>query len=443
MFSAIILAGGLGTRFQSNLPKVLNMLAGQTLIESVLKNVLALQPDQVIIVGSEPLFQHEKWQMLYEKLKKRYQNIDCVIQDSPMGTGHAVQVGFKSLLLHTDQILICYGDTPLIQPETMRKLLDNPADLTIGTMHLSNPQAASYGRVLFEGGRPVNIVETRDSTPDQKENAVANAGVYSVRKQCLQDCIFKLNNQNYASEFYLTDMVNLAYQQRYQIAAQEIPFEEAQGINTVDDLANISIQPFLRHKMLNKNIHFQEISSVVFSMDTQIGTNCAIGAFVVLGPKVIIENNVTILPFCHLEDCSIKEGCTIGPFAHIKAESVVYSHSTIGNFVEVKKSSIGTKTKIKHLSYIGDAIIGTNVNIGAGTVICNYDGFKKHQTIIEDKASVGANSSLVAPLHIGFSAFIGAGSVITRDVPAETLALSRPPQMHNAEWVVRKQFSSK
>lgn len=443
MFSAIILAGGLGTRFQSNLPKVLNILAGQTLIESVLKNVLTLQPDQVIIVGSEQIFQHKKWQMLYEKLKKRYQNIDCVIQDSPMGTGHAVQVGIKAVLSHMDQVLICYGDTPLIQPETMQKLLDYPADLTIGTMHLSNPQTASYGRVVFDGDKPMDIVEARDSTPVQKENAIANAGIYTARMKCLQNCIFKLQNHNCASEFYLTDIVKFAYQQHYQTAALEIPFEEAQGVNTMDDLANISIQEFLRHKMLNKRINFQEISSVVFSMDTQIEENCLIGAFVVFGPNVVIEANVTILSFCYLENCCIKEGCTIGPFAHIKAESVVYSHSTIGNFVEVKKSSIGTKTKIKHLSYIGDAIIGTNVNIGAGTVICNYDGFRKHQTIIEDKASVGANSSLVAPLHIGFSAFIGAGSVITRDVPAETLALSRSPQMHNAEWVVRKQFSAK
>lgn len=438
MVSVLILAGGKGKRMESSLPKVLHCLGGRTLIESVVAAVAPLQPDEIGIVGSAELFAHPLWATLCSKWSEQQLDITPILQTSAEGTGDAARVGVNALRKTPDSILICYGDTPLLRTGTLKKLCENPAQLTLATMQISDPEHSAYGRVLLQGPMPVAIKEACELSDAEKSMACANAGVYHVRYDCLSACLKNLKRHSLAKEFYLTDMVALAHEQNYTTGREEISKDEAFGINTPQDLMTAPVQNVLRHKFITQGVVFQDPKSVILSMDTEIEPGCAIGAFVVFGPKVKIAREATILPFSYLENCAIGSNATVGPFAHIKMDSVIGPGAVVGNFVEIKKSTLGAGTKAKHLSYIGDATLGESVNVGAGTVFCNYDGQKKHPTYIDNNASIGANTSLVAPLHIGESAFIGAGSVITQDVSANALALSRSAQNECKDWVLNR-----
>lgn len=441
MISAIILAGGKGSRMRSSLPKALHQLAHQTLIESILKNLQLLLPQQLIVVGSRALFEHEIWKNIYFNFQQKNCFIKEVLQENPLGTGHAVQMAFPSL--QTDKIIICHADTPLIQPQTFQRLYESSFDLTLSAMILENPQQSSCGRLILKGSQPVNIVEAKEATQEQKKIKLANAAVYAISRECLKACLFDLNNKNATGEFYFTDIVQKAFEKGFSTSYLEISSDEAFGVDTPENLIEAPVQKVLRKKMIQNGVLFQDPSSIVLSMDTQIGLGSVIEAYNVFGPCVTIGKNTTIHPFCVLDHCFIGDYCSVGPFSHIKMDSVVHSKAVIGNFVEIKKSNIGYHTKVKHLAYIGDATLGKSVNIGAGSIFCNYDGFQKHPTIVGDHVHVGANSSLIAPLKIGQSSFIGAGSVITKDVPEEALAISRSPQIHNFEWIVKKNKQQK
>lgn len=424
--TAVILAGGLGTRMRSDLPKVLHVLAGQPLIETVLRTILEGDPSQVLVVGSQTLFAHPAWKEVRARTAE-FPEIQKIVQECPLGTGHAVQTALP--FITGDRVLIVHADVPLIQPETLRALEKDPADVVLGMM---KDPGASYGRVLLNEGRPVAVVEAAECKGMLSD--YANAGVYGVSKKALERCLPTL--KKHGAELYFTDLVAEAVRQTLSTSAQEISADEAYGINTPEDLLQAPVQPLLRRRQ--KDVIFQDPEHVVLSMDTRIGACTTVGAFNVFGPGVTIGRGATILPFCVLEDCTIEDGATVGPFAHLKMGTHLGAYSVVGNFVEVKKTTIGPGTKAKHLSYLGDATIGANVNIGAGTIVCNYDGFRKHPTVLEDGAQIGANASLVAPLTIGRDAFIGAGSVITKDVPPETLAVARSPQVHNETWVAKR-----
>ncbi|MDR1907898.1 MAG: bifunctional UDP-N-acetylglucosamine diphosphorylase/glucosamine-1-phosphate N-acetyltransferase GlmU [Holosporales bacterium] len=430
MVSVVILAGGKGTRMKSPTPKALHLLAGMPLIECVMRTARKLGGAQIIVVGSVALFQHEGWRSLSEKYK-------CaeVIQPIPLGTGHAVQCALTSI--QSERVIILHADVPLIQIETLQILEKSTEDLVV-TVAKNNDIESCRGRVLLHEGRPIDIIEAKNATEEQRRINIINAGMYSLSRECLHDCVTHITKNDVTNELYFTDIVRISHQRGFSSSYIEISLEEASGLDTQQDLENVPVQQILRQKM--EGVVFQDAHSVVLSMDTEIGCGTKVGPFNVFGPNVTIGENATIHPFCVLEDCKIEDNCEIGPFAHIHKDSAVGVHAVVGNFVEVKKSTVGRNTKAKHLSYIGDATLGEKVNIGAGTVFCNYDGIKKHRASVGDYASIGANSSLVAPVSIGASAYIGAGSVITKDVPDATLALSRAPQVHNTEWVHKRKM---
>lgn len=437
MISAIVLAAGRGKRMNSALPKVLHELCGQSLIESVVENLLSVAPDTIIIVGSRELFSHEKWECVFEQIKAKAKdtNIILKLQNEANGTGHALQTAIKDLKLHNGKILVSNGDTPFFRPKTLKQLLDNKAGLTFATMLLKTPEESKYGRVVLDDFlQPIKIVETKDASEEQKKIKLGNAGLYCFSDECILECIYELTNNNNSHEFYITQVVEIAKLKGYDTKNINVEIEEATGIDEPDDIIKCNHQKFLQKIAMEGGVTFQDNNSTILSINTRFGGNCYVGAFNVFGANVEIGDNVKILPFCFLENCKINDNSTIGPFARIKENSTIENDCVIGNFVEIKKSYIGGKTKIKHLSYVGDAKIGGNVNVGAGAIFCNFDGFKKHEINVEDGVNIGANSSLVAPLQIGMRSFIGAGSVITKDVPKETLAVTRAEQRHNLEW---------
>ncbi|GHS93729.1 bifunctional protein GlmU [Alphaproteobacteria bacterium] len=443
MAVVIILAGGRGKRMKAPLPKVLMPLAGQSLLESVVRSAHKIKPKQIVLVGSHDVFAHPLWQDLQKQWVQTVPECSSCLQNNPGGTGHAVQTAFSYIrpFLEADEqkIVLCHGDMPLIQAETLQALAESPADFTVSGVRLKNPEASTFGRIeVNSAGAPIRIFETRDATEEQKKVSLANAAFYAVSRACLEACLFELTSQNAAQELYFTDLLVLAVQKGFSTCLLEVDADEATGFDTLEDLQTFPVQTFLRKKMMQRGVLFQDPASVMLSIDTEIGAGTTVAPFNVLGPSVQLGAKVTLEPFCVLDHCVIKDGCVVGPFAHIKAQSCVESQAVIGNFVEIKKSNVGEKTKVKHLSYIGDASLGPRVNVGAGTVVCNYDGIHKHPTVIESGVQVGANSTLVAPLTIAEAAFVGAGSVITENVPTETLALGRARQVHKLEWVRKR-----
>lgn len=435
MFSAVVLAAGKGTRMRSPLPKVLHRLANLTLVEGVLQSLKSLSPLQIIVVGSGELFSHAEWQRIREQHRSSGSSLQEVVQEEALGTGHAAQMAFPFLNPRAEKVLICHGDMPLIQPASFQAMVEDPeADFVVGATVLSHPTTSSFGRLEVKGREVSAILEVKEAMPEQRQNPLGNAAVYAIKKSCLDACLFQLRNDNAAKEYYLTDMVREARRQGFNVTYQEIPEDEAYGINTQEDLLKAPAQRVLRRKMLQHGVMLQDAETVMLSMDTCIGEGTFVAPFTVFEAGVTLGKRVTVHPFCVLSECCVGDDSSVGPFAHIKQGSSLAENVTLGNFVEVKKSKIGPKTKAKHLTYLGDATVGARVNIGAGTVVCNYDGFKKHPTTIEDEASVGANTSLIAPVTVGAASCVGAGSVITKDVLPGSLSLSRAQQIIKADW---------
>jgi bifunctional UDP-N-acetylglucosamine pyrophosphorylase/glucosamine-1-phosphate N-acetyltransferase len=426
------------------------------MLEWVVRSVHQAGVDEIIIVGAKALFEHETWPGFAKIVEGFAGNIRLIEQASPRGTGHAVQIALPYVDEQAEGVLICNGDTPFINKETLRRLVAQgrgegqrkwlgrvqSCALALLAMRIGTPEQATYGRLILQQNSPVDIpvdiIEVCDASPAQKQIDLANVGAYYFPKQCLAEVIPLLSPQNRAGELYLTDTIKLAHARGYCTTYIETAEREGEGIDTLAALQNAPFAEVLVARALAEGASFQAPHSAILFCDTQVGRGCSIGAYNVFGRNVVIEEGATVLPFCFLEDCVIKKGSTIGPFARIKGGSVVGAGAMVGNFVEVKKSAIGDGTKIKHLAYVGDADIGSAVNIGAGTVFCNYDGFRKHHTVVEDCAKIGANVSLVAPITVGQAAFVGAGSVITKDVPKETLAVARAEQVHNSQWLAKK-----
>jgi bifunctional UDP-N-acetylglucosamine pyrophosphorylase/glucosamine-1-phosphate N-acetyltransferase len=431
---------------RSQLPKPLCKIGGMSFIENSIERALALQPSQVIIVGSAELFAHSEWQTMFDALNAKtsrlprflsddHPNLINVLQPEALGTGNAVQMAFP--FIQSERVIIIHVDMPFISVKTLQLLAESKNDLSI-TVAKNVDSTSSFGRVVFQDGVPVEIIEAKNLYEGVEDSGIVNAASYSVSFSCLKTCLSHISKNTSGDEYYFTDIVNIAYKRGFKTSCVEISPNEAIGIDSPEALAHASIQlsQILSEQFLE--VTFQCLHNVTLSMDTAIGCGSIIEGACALGRKVVIGKNVKIHPFCVLDDCIIEDNCEIGPFAHIHKGSTIRAGAVIGNFVEVKNSDIGNNSKAKHLAYVGDALLGVGVNVGAGTVFCNYDGVKKHHSTVERHASIGANVSLVAPIHIGKSAYIGAGSVITKDVPAATLALSRAPQVHNAEWVRKK-----
>lgn len=427
-FSCVILAAGKGTRMKSALPKVMHKVAGQPLIAHVLSACAPLLPEKTAVVVAPSMDSVKQAVATFGK------NVQLVVQTEQKGTGHAVLCSKEFFTGYKGKVLVLCGDTPLITTKTLEGLLKEAQshEIAVLGMRLDNP--FGYGRLITDGsGRLEEIIEERDAASEQKAINLCNSGIMVVSGDRLFTMLEKLTPNNSAGEYYLTDIVALANDMGLHCQAVEAPdASELAGINTRAQLASAEnvLQNKLRAQMMENGVTLIDPQSVYLRSDTKIAADVVIHPQVVFGDNVVVESGVEIRSFSHIEGAYIKEGAIIGPFARIRPKSTIGKNAHIGNFVEIKNTMLGDGAKANHLSYVGDSDVGEAANIGAGTITCNYDGVNKHKTTIGAKASIGSNSSLVAPVTIGEGAVTGAGSVITQDVPKDALALGRARQVN-------------
>jgi len=445
--STVILAAGKGKRMYSETPKVLHPLAGKTLLEHVVNSSYAVNPHHQPIV----VYGHEG-----EKVKKTlaHLNVAWVEQSQQLGTGHALLQALTHIP-DDHNVLVLYGDVPLISAETLKSFIDTTPKNSIGILTATFPDPSGLGRIIRnKEGQITQIIEDKDSTDAQRRIQEINSGIYILPANLLKKWLPQLQNQNAQKEYYLTDIIAMAVSENIAIhSSQPGAYEEVLGINDRVQLAKLERQYQLRQaeKLLRQGVTLHdparfdlrgELSvgsdviidiNVIIEGKVQIGNHCLIGPNCVLR-NVIIGDHVEIKANSVIDGAEIAEGCSVGPFARLRPGTVLSPRSHIGNFVEIKNSEIGTGTKVNHLTYLGDSDVGKNVNVGAGTITCNYDGINKHRTTIGDDAFIGSNSQLVAPVTIGAGATIGAGSTITRDAPAHQLTLSRGQQRSIENW---------
>lgn len=443
----VILAAGLGKRMHSTLPKVLHPLAGRPLLSHVLDTAHALVPEKICVVyghGGEIVPQ-----TIDDK------KLIWVKQEPQLGTGHALM----QTLPHLDKkgvTLVLYGDVPLTRVETLKKLIAAAAAKYLALLTLELDEPSGYGRIVRSSrvGKITAIVEEKDASKAQRQIREINTGIMAIPNQYLHDWLPKLENKNAQKEYYLTDIVAMAVKDGVRVeAAQPGHAWETLGINSKAQLA--ALERIYQHESANRllelGVTLADPSRVdvrgqlacgsdvaidvncIFEGSVQLGDNVRVGAHSIL-KNVKVAAGTLIAPFSLIEDAEIGKNCRIGPYARIRPGTRLASEVHIGNFVEVKNSSIAAGSKANHLSYVGDAIVGKNVNIGAGTITCNYDGANKHQTIIEDDVFIGSDTQLIAPVTVAKGATIGAGSTITKDTPPESLTLSRARQMSIAGW---------
>ena len=421
----VILAAGEGTRMRSNLPKVLHPVAGV----AMLAHVLAAAPKGehaglAVVIGPD----HEA---VAKEVKRLRPDAKIFIQRERLGTAHAVLAAREAIAAGFDDLLVAFGDTPLISAETFSRLrapLKDGAALAVLGFRAVDP--TGYGRLLIEGGQLAAIREHADASAKERKVTLCNAGVMAFDGRQALQILDEIGSANAKGEYYLVDAVGIVRQRGGEAVVIETSEDEVRGINTKTQLAEAEavMQSRLRRVALEAGVTLIAPETVYLAADTSFGNDVTIEPFVVIGPGVSIADGAVIHSFCHIVQCSIGRNAQVGPYARIRPGTSLGDGAKIGNFVEAKASTLGAGVKVNHLSYIGDTEIGPNTNVGAGTITCNYDGFAKHKTTIGKGAFIGTNSSLVAPVKIGDGAYVGSGSVITRDVPADAMAVERSPQ---------------
>ena len=460
--AGVVLAAGLGTRMNSSasggLPKVLHKLHGTTMLQHVLNTLHKLKPQKIVIIVGKH----------FKEIKESLQDVSkpsFAQQKEAKGTGDALLKALPSLRSFKGTVAVINGDTPLITPETLKKFLSlhEKSMNTISILSFVSQQPSSYGKVMrHERGNVLSIVENRNATMSQKKIKEVNSGIYAIEPEGL--CLLKEIKLNESKgEYYLTDIVSIARDKGIKVDAFCIGSEdECIGINTREELdrARQLMKDRIIKRWLYRGVTFVDTNSVFISSNIHIGRgtivypnvhlegNTKIGKRCTIYPNVRILNSIigdgaVIKDSTLIEGSVVKRKASVGPFAHIRPGSEIGAGARIGNFVEVKKSVIGSGTKASHLTYLGDAKIGKDVNIGAGTITCNYDGYKKNITTIEDHVFIGSDSQLIAPVKIGKGAYVGAGSTITNDVPSKALALSRVEQKHFESWAIKRQLKVK
>ncbi|WP_052046168.1 bifunctional UDP-N-acetylglucosamine diphosphorylase/glucosamine-1-phosphate N-acetyltransferase GlmU [Candidatus Paracaedibacter symbiosus] len=431
MLSVIVLAAGQGTRMVSNTPKILHPVAGKPIVHHVLDVALALTEEVVVVVSPQ----------LDALAVTGGRPAKVARQHHPRGTGDAVRAGLEQLQCDDGNVLILCGDVPLVQEAELQALFQqhqqhHKDSISVLGMRLTDP--GHYGRIVAEGKRLISIVEFKEATPEIRAINLCNTGIILTSLATLKKLLPELSCQNAAQEYYLTDIMALGQShgiESYVVeAANSTLFH---GINNRAQLAQAEqqYQQMLRHKMMLSGVTLLDPDTVYFAHDTVVGRDTTIYPNVFFGEGVAVGENVTIYPNCHLVKTLLGNDTKVGPFAHLRDHTILEDKAEVGNFVEVKKSRLGTGAKAKHLTYLGDAVVGTKANIGAGVITCNYDGVAKHQTTIGAGAFIGSNSALVAPISIGDEALIGAGSVITKDVPGQALGIAREKQKIILNWV--------
>ena len=431
----LILAAGEGTRMRSALPKVLHRVGGRTLIGHVVEAAKASGASRLsAVVGPER-------EDVAAEVRKRAQDASVHVQTERLGTAHAV-LSAKAALGDGDDLIVAFGDTPLVRPETFARLSDalKDADIAVLGFRPNNPQG--YGRLIEENGNLVAIREEKDASEAEKKITLCNAGIMAFAGRHALSLIEAIGNKNAKREYYLTDAVALARARNLNVTVCEAPEEEVMGINDRSQLAEAEaeLQKRMRKAALENGVTLVAPETVFFSTDTKLGKDVTVEPNVVFGPGVIVKDGATIRAFSHLEGAEVGEGAVVGPYARLRPGTKLGAKTKIGNFVEVKAATFGDGAKANHLSYVGDASVGANANIGAGTITCNYDGYDKHKTEIGEGAFIGSNSALVAPVKVGKGAYVGTGSVVTEDVPDDALAVARGRQAVKEGWAaeVRK-----
>ena len=428
---AIILAAGKGSRMNSSIPKPLHKIAGKTIIEHILYNINdAGYNDSVIVLNKEN-------ESFFSFLKTNYTDLTFAFQNDQLGTGDAVKAGVKDLdLSEVENVLIVFGDTPLLSTETLKDLLNlnDQSDITVLGFETSDP--GRYGRLLVSNNKLLKIVEALDANEEEKNITLCNGGVMIVKADKLKENLSLLNNNNAKKEYILSDLIEINNKNGGRSSFLECDYEETIGVDSKKGLSKAEkiYQNKLRDSFMEAGTTILDPETVFFSHDTQIGKDVEIESNIVFGENVTIKDNVVIKSFCSIENSIINDGASIGPFARLRNNVDIGQDSKIGNFVEVKNSKLEQDVKVSHLSYIGDAEIGESVNIGAGTITCNYDGFNKHKTTIGKRAFIGSNSSLIAPINIGDDANVAAGSSVSKNVDSNSLAITRAPLRFISNW---------
>jgi bifunctional UDP-N-acetylglucosamine pyrophosphorylase/glucosamine-1-phosphate N-acetyltransferase len=435
--TAIILAAGAGKRMMSSCPKVLHKIANASFLEIILNTLTKLKIKDIRIVVSDELEGHADFQ----KLKAKF-HFTSHKQKKRLGTADALKCAINGK--ETDPIVVLNGDAPLIKASTIKSLyaniIANSVDVTCVGFKTKNPKG--YGRMITFGNDLIEILEQKDLNADQESIAMCNSGIYMINPLHIKTLLNKVSSDNKANEFYLTDIVKIAHAEGLKVSFIQAKESEVIGINNQKQKASAELimQNRLRRKALLKGVTMVSPETAFLSYDTEIGTDVFLHPFVVIGPNVKIGSGTEIFSFSNIDGAIIGENCKVGPHARIRPHTTIESGCKIGNFVEIKASRLGHGTKVSHLAYIGDADMGEKVNIGAGAIFCNYDGYVKHTVNIGKETFIGANVSLVAPISIGSGAIIGAGSVITEDVGDNSLAISRARQTnyHQKAEVIRK-----
>ncbi len=432
--AAIILAAGKGTRMKSAMHKVLHPLAGRPMIEHLLASLGELEPTRTVIVVGDAREQLEA------ALAGR---ADFAVQEPQLGTGHAVQQAQAALEGFEGNVLVLYGDVPLVRPETMRSLVarldapDSPEAVVLGFMPEDPLQ---YGRVIATGDRITWMVEHKDADEGQRACRLCNSGMLAARSETLFELLAQVGNDNAQGEYYLPDVVNVAISSGLTCAVvvTDDP-DEVAGINSRAELAQAEArwQRARRAAAMAEGATLVAPETVMFSWDTRLGRDVVVEPYVVFGPGVEVADGAVIHAFCHIEGARIASGTSVGPFARLRPGTVLEPSAKVGNFVEVKNTVLGEGAKANHLTYLGDATVGAGANIGAGTITCNYDGYFKYRTEIGPRAFVGSNSALIAPVRIGADAIVAAGSAVSRDVADGELRLVRAEQLVKPGWADR------
>ncbi len=425
--SCIILAAGKGTRMKSAKPKVMHTLAGQPLIRHVVDTCEELGAGKIVTVIADGM----------DDVAATVSPHATAIQKKQLGTGDAAKSAMPALKGAKGHIMILLGDVPLVTVETLQSLWDAAKETGLSVLAMRSEDPTGYGRLITDKkGLVTGIVEDRDCTTAQKKIDLVNAGCFCVDAAKLDKYLNALDNKNSQKEYYLTDIIAVAAKAGVRCAYVEGEPGELMGINSRAQLAEAEseIQSLLRAQALFNGVTLIDPVTVYFAMDTELGTDVVIEPNVFFGPGVTVGNDVTIHAFTHIEGAHIAHGASIGPFARIRPKSAVGEKAVIGNFVEVNRSTVKAGAKSKHVSYLGDAVIGEKANIGAGTVIANYDGFDKQDTVIGANVFIGSNSTLVAPLKVGKGAYVAAGSALTTDVPEDALAVARARSVLRDGW---------
>ena len=423
--SVIVLAGGQGTRMNSDLPKVLHRMAAAPLLHHALATAQGLDPARIVTVtghgGAAVAAAARDWSEV----------VETVVQDPQLGTAHAVAQAAPFLDGVEGEAIVIYADTPLIREETLRAMLEARKRHGVVVLGFHAREPGRYGRLLTQGDTLLAIREFKDASPEERAVTLCNSGVICAEAATLVSLVAEVGNVNAAQEYYLTDIVEIARARGLSAGVVLCDEAETLGVNTRAQLAEAeaAFQTRARAAALENGVTLTAPETVFFALDTHVGRDAVIGPNVFFGPGVTVESGAEIKGFCHLEGCHISRGASVGPFARLRPGTELAEEVHVGNFVEIKNAILDEGVKVGHLTYLGDAHVGEHTNIGAGTVTCNYDGVMKHRTVIGKRVFIGSDTMLVAPVTVGDGALTASGSVITEDVPPEAVAIGRARQV--------------